>query len=36
MGDITTAAAIMLGLALFFAGILVVAYRFFRVDEDPR
>lgn len=36
MGDITTAAAIMLGLALFFAGILVLAYRFFRVDEDPR
>ncbi len=36
MGDITTAAAIMLVLALFFAGVLVVAYFFFRVEEDPR
>ncbi len=36
MGEIAVAATIMLVLGLFFAGILVLAYRFFRVEEDPR
>lgn len=36
MGEITTAAAIMGGIGLFFGVLLAVAYRFLRVAEDPR
>jgi len=36
MQDIFVAPAIMTGLGLFFGIILAVAYRFLRVQEDPR
>jgi len=36
MADVAIAVAIMTGLALFFAAALALAYRFLRVDEDPR
>lgn len=36
MTDFTTAAMIMTGVALFFGVVLAVAYRFLRVEEDPR
>ena len=36
MGEVLTAAAIMAGLALFFAVILATAYALLRVEEDPR
>ncbi len=36
MADILSASTIMLGLALFFAVILAFAYRFLKVEEDPR
>jgi RnfABCDGE-type electron transport complex B subunit len=36
MGEVATAVAVMTGLGLFFAGVLAVAYRFLRVEEDPR
>jgi Na+-translocating ferredoxin:NAD+ oxidoreductase RNF subunit RnfB len=36
MQDILLAAGIMLGLGLFFALVLVLAYRFLKVAEDPR
>ena len=36
MADGAIAVAILTGLALFFASVLAVSYRFLRVDEDPR
>lgn len=36
MTELLTAAVIMTGLALFFAVLLAVAYRYLRVEEDPR
>ena len=36
MGEVATAIAVMTGLGLFFSGLLAVAYRFLRVEEDPR
>lgn len=36
MEEVITAVAITTGLALFFALVLTVAYRFLRVEEDPR
>lgn len=36
MAELVTAVAITTGLALFFAIVLTVAYRFLRVEEDPR
>ncbi len=36
MTNLLTAAAIMAGLGLFFGTVLALAYRFLRVDEDPR
>ena len=36
MGEVGTAIAIMTGLGLFFASVLALAYRFLRVEEDPR
>jgi electron transport complex protein RnfB len=36
MGEVFTAAAIMTGVASFFGVVLAVAYRFLRVEEDPR
>jgi Na+-translocating ferredoxin:NAD+ oxidoreductase RNF subunit RnfB len=36
MGEIVTAVAVMTGMGLFFAGLLAIAYRFLRVEEDPR
>ena len=36
MGSIIIPAAIMAGLGLFFATLLAVSYRYFRVYEDPR
>lgn len=36
MSSIVTAAGIMGGLGLLFGGILALAYRFLRVEEDPR
>ena len=36
MGEVATAIAVMTGLGLFFAGVLALAYRFLRVEEDPR
>ena len=36
MGEIATAIAVMTGLGLFFASLLALAYRFLRVEEDPR
>ena len=36
MGNLAAAAAIMLGLGLFFGLVLALAYRFLRVEEDPR
>ena len=36
MDNILLAASVMLGLGLLFALILVLAYRFLKVDEDPR
>jgi electron transport complex protein RnfB len=36
MEQIATAIAVMTGLGLFFSGLLAVAYRFLRVEEDPR
>lgn len=36
MGDVVSAASIMTGVALFFGVILAVAYRFLKVEEDPR
>lgn len=36
MGNLAAAAAIMLGLGLFFGFVLALAYRFLRVEEDPR
>jgi RnfABCDGE-type electron transport complex B subunit len=36
MADVAIAISIMAGLALFFAAALALAYRFLRVDEDPR
>lgn len=36
MGEVATAIAVMTGLGLFFAAVLALAYRFLRVDEDPR
>jgi electron transport complex protein RnfB len=36
MGEVATAIAIMMGLGLFFAAVLALAYRFLRVEEDPR
>lgn len=36
MSAVLTAVGIMTGLGLFFATVLAVAYRFLRVEEDPR
>jgi len=36
MSEVLTAAGIMTGVALLFGAILAVAYRFLRVEEDPR
>lgn len=36
MSEFTTAAMIMTGVALFFGVVLAVAYRFLKVEEDPR
>ncbi len=36
MTNLLTAAAIMTGLGLFFGSVLALAYRFLRVEEDPR
>ena len=36
MTSLLTAAAIMTGLGLFFGSVLAFAYRFLRVEEDPR
>jgi RnfABCDGE-type electron transport complex B subunit len=36
MGEVATAIAVMTGLGLFFASVLALAYRFLRVEEDPR
>ncbi len=36
MGEVATATGVMTGLALFFAALLAVAYRYLRVEEDPR
>ncbi len=36
MGSVAAAASIMGGLGLFFGVALAIAYRFLRVDEDPR
>ncbi len=36
MANLLTAAAIMAGLGLFFGTVLALAYRFLRVEEDPR
>jgi len=36
MGEVATAIAVMTGLGLFFGGVLALAYRFLRVEEDPR
>ena len=36
MGEVATAIAIMTGLGLLFASVLALAYRFLRVEEDPR
>lgn len=36
MSEIVTAAAIMTGVAGFFGVVLAIAYRFLRVEEDPR
>jgi len=36
MGEVATAISVMTGLGLFFAGVLALAYRFLRVEEDPR
>jgi Na+-translocating ferredoxin:NAD+ oxidoreductase RNF subunit RnfB len=35
-GEVATAMAIMTGLGVFFAVVLAIAYRFLRVEEDPR
>ena len=34
--EVLTALAIMTGMGLFFAGVLALAYRYLRVEEDPR
>ena len=36
MQQIAIAVAVMTGLGLFFAAVLALAYRFLRVEEDPR
>jgi len=36
MGEVATAVGVMTGMGLFFASLLALAYRFLRVDEDPR
>jgi len=36
MGEVASAAAIMSGLALFLGALLAIAYRYLRVEEDPR
>ncbi|HEX9733467.1 MAG TPA: (Fe-S)-binding protein [Thermoanaerobaculia bacterium] len=36
MSNLAAAAAVMLGLGLFFGFVLALAYRFLRVEEDPR
>lgn len=36
MQEVAAAVAVMTGLGLFFAAVLAVAYRFLRVEEDPR
>jgi Na+-translocating ferredoxin:NAD+ oxidoreductase RNF subunit RnfB len=36
MGEVATSVGIMTGLGLLFAAVLAVAYRFLRVQEDPR
>jgi RnfABCDGE-type electron transport complex B subunit len=36
MGEVATSISIMTGLGLTFASILALAYRFLRVEEDPR
>jgi Na+-translocating ferredoxin:NAD+ oxidoreductase subunit B len=36
MGTVVVPIGIMTGLGLFFAAVLAVAYRFLKVDEDPR
>lgn len=36
MQEVAAAVAVMTGLGLFFAVVLAVAYRFLRVEEDPR
>ena len=34
--ELATAVTVMTGMGLFFATVLAIAYRFLRVDEDPR
>ena len=36
MGEVGTSIGVMTGLALLFASVLALAYRFLRVEEDPR
>jgi len=36
MAEVAMAIGVMTGLGLFFAGVLIAAYRFLRVEEDPR
>ncbi len=36
MGNVAVAAGVMLGLGLFFGTVLALAYRFLKVEEDPR
>jgi Na+-translocating ferredoxin:NAD+ oxidoreductase RNF subunit RnfB len=36
MGEVAIAIGVMTGLGLFFASVLALAYRFLRVEEDPR
>ena len=36
VGEVATSIGVMTGLGLFFASVLALAYRFLRVEEDPR
>ena len=36
MGNVMVATGVMLGLGLFFGTVLALAYRFLKVEEDPR
>ncbi len=36
VGEVATSISVMTGLGLVFASVLALAYRFLRVEEDPR